>query len=700
MQDLLYATGSAVYPLRDVADAADIMEAAARVPQSTPSRSRRIVDYLLHKARSISYVGISPFQVDLVLAKLLARPGAAERFEAVAASIPPGDGQVIVTDRTTCIVCSTGVLFMPEAHHGKEYRASPQLFSQDGVVKDCTLLWKVCTICKAKHYFSYAVGGHLLPEGDMMPFPGWSDMRYCHVSEHMVYETKLLKRYREQCLHSHSSSDAFSKEYDALARTNGKEGLPLGHHVWANRFRVIWRAFELVTWEQEIVEWERARAPEGAPRKSSIMIPMEGTDDGKRFDAYLIANTARFLNLFVLRWGKHHSSICRMPGLCSCYVIDGHMKCIRNVCANKHARTLDMGTLGTAVLGCTHTPVRGGAYCSGCLAACAVRGAAGTVDAGRMDVAMEQSTEDEEMEPTKTAAQEVARHKDVYMVSEVLDAEKQTVVRGGEAHRKCAKANLKRFKVSWVGYPPEEDSWVCECNVGKAVVDEWNEKKVAARLATKHAGQVAAVNAKAASGDFNMSAEERNEITDATACACLKDLHANDRICTAGILAMVSSCGLILAASEIYGSESLTQVHLFLYQVFFLHGLEPPAVLAYDDACHLSMYLLNRLKRFGRSALAVFILVHMKMKIVVDKFHWRNHTGKFCKENNNPYECPMIKGRRTERCEETFQWLSGGKHIYRHMNEAHFMFTMLRMMHHRNVYVASLPVCKVCAEDE
>ena len=45
-------------------------------------------------------------------------------------------------------------------------------------------------------------------------------------------------------------------------------------------------------------------------------------------------------------------------------------------------------------------------------------------------------------------------------------------------------------------------------------------------------------------------------------------------------------------------------------------------------------------------------------------------------------------------------WLSSGKHIYRHMNEAHFMFTMLRMMHHRNVYVASLPVCKVCAEDE
>ena len=172
----------------------------------------------------------------------------------------------LVTDRTMCIVCSTGVLMMPQGHHGKEYSASPQLFSQDGPVKSCTLLWKQCTQCQAKHYFSYAVGGHLLPEGDMLPFSGWSDMRYCHISEHMVYETKLLKRYREQCLHSHSSTDAFSKEYDALARANGKQGLPHGVGAWAHGFRVIWRAFELVTWEQEIVEWELARAPGGRSR--------------------------------------------------------------------------------------------------------------------------------------------------------------------------------------------------------------------------------------------------------------------------------------------------------------------------------------------------------------------------------------------------------------------------------------------------
>ena len=54
------------------------------------------------------------------------------------------------------------------------------------------------------------------------------------------------------------------------------------------------------------------------------------------------------------------------------------------------------------------------------------------------------------------------------------------------------------------------------------------------------------------------------------------------------------------------------------------------------------------------------------------------------------------------RCEETFQWLARSKHLYRHMNEARFMFIMLRMMHHRNVYLSSLPVkdlCEECSDD-
>lgn len=220
-----------------------------------------------------------------------------------------------------------------------------------------------------------------------------------------------------------------------------------------------------------------------------------------------------------------------------------------------------------------------------------------------------------------------------------------------------------RFLVRWVGYGPEDDEWVCECNAGKAVVQTWKDKKVdaaaeraAARKAAFQAGKQAATNSKGATGDFNLSAAERAEITDKTNCTCLKDVHSSEREATAGILALVASCGIILAATEIYGSESLTQVHLFLYQIFLIHRLPPPEVLCYDDACHLDMYLLNRLGKFGRSVLAVFLIQIHKILIKVDKFHWRNHTGKFCERNNNPYKkCPQLKKAYTERCEETFQ---------------------------------------------
>ena len=136
--------------------------------------------------------GLNDFQIDLLLERLGGRPDAAARFEAVADSIPPGDGQVIVTERTTCVVCSKGVLAMPAGHHGRQHFAKPHLFSQDGPVAGCTLLGKKCSLCAAKHYYSYAVGGELLPEGVAQLYPDWSEARFCHVTEHNVFETKLL----------------------------------------------------------------------------------------------------------------------------------------------------------------------------------------------------------------------------------------------------------------------------------------------------------------------------------------------------------------------------------------------------------------------------------------------------------------------------------------------------------------------------
>ena len=679
MSQLLQSIGAAFYPLRRADDVADLMEAAARVPASTPRRAARIVEYLASKFSHVTSPTSTAYEVSALL--LDSKTHGNGRFEQVVSTIPIGDKQVIVTDRTTCIVCE-GELVEAVNEHGRLFRASPSLFTQDGVVRS-SLFWLRCVECKARHYYSYAVGGDHLPPGTAQVYPNWKEARYVHVTDETVFERRTLERFRQQCLHSHTSFRAFATEYTALSTHSGLAN----PQIWAKLLAHAWRAFELVTWLQEMGE--------GCP--SPLLIPLS---DEAKLDDYLLASTPRMLKLHVELWGLRHSSLCLQPDTCTCYVLDGHMKCVRSVCANKHARVLNMGALGTAVLGCTHMPVQGSIYCRVCLDASAVRGAAGEISVAAMDSAVMDETADLEA----ATVVEAGIQKDVYLVQDVLDAERQTVERGGPAHRACARASKKRFLVSWVGYPEDQNSWVCECNVGKAVAQLWKDKKAAEaqaqkafRQATKpgaaafnFVGAAAALNSGAATGDFNLSALERQEITEQTNCACLKDQHTTGRAATAGILALVASCGLILAASEIYGSESLTQVHLFLYTIFMEHGLPPPEVLVYDDACHLSMFLINRLGRFGRSILAAFLLSYHRVKIAVDKLHWKNHTGLFCRRNNNPYKIQALDRAKTERCEETFQWLSKSKHFYRHMNEARFMFTMLRMMHHRNVYLSSI----------
>ena len=52
MSAVLQSIGLAFSPLRDADDAACLMEAAARVPEQTPHRTRRIIVYMAEKLKS------------------------------------------------------------------------------------------------------------------------------------------------------------------------------------------------------------------------------------------------------------------------------------------------------------------------------------------------------------------------------------------------------------------------------------------------------------------------------------------------------------------------------------------------------------------------------------------------------------------------------------------------------------------------
>ena len=184
MQQLLQSIGATLYPLQNADDAADLMEAAARVPVAIPRRPERIHQFL---TSSVGLVRANVYEIAQFFSRSEGNsPRNLPRFEEVASLIPPGDGQFLVTDRTACIVCDRP-LEEASGCHGRLYHASPKLFTQDGVVSS-TLVWLRCSKCASKHYYSYAVGGELLPPGTAQVYPGWAESKYTHVTDESVFE--------------------------------------------------------------------------------------------------------------------------------------------------------------------------------------------------------------------------------------------------------------------------------------------------------------------------------------------------------------------------------------------------------------------------------------------------------------------------------------------------------------------------------
>ena len=129
-------------------------------------------------------------------------------------------------------------------------------------------------------------------------------------------------------------------------------------------------------------------------------------------------------------------------------------------------------------------------------------------------------------------------------------------------------------------------------------------------------------------------------------------------------------------------------MHDFLYEAYYVDRIRRPKVLAYDDACHLAKFFLNRI---GKSAFVDWLFApdpetgHI-LRVVCDRFHFPNHTDKWCIKNVDPSKCkvPGFEKSNTEAGEEGFSWLCHAKHVLQNMNEAHFNFFTLRLIHLRN----------------
>lgn len=82
-------------------------------------------------------------------------------------------------------------------------------------------------------------------------------------------------------------------------------------------------------------------------------------------------------------------------------------------------------------------------------------------------------------------------------------------------------------------------------------------------------------------GPLQLDEEDTTELQ----CNTTKDKKAI-RATSAGVLAVVWSCGIIMRVEELFGAESRSQVYILLMTLWGLLTYVPPFFF-YDDACHL-----------------------------------------------------------------------------------------------------------------
>lgn len=133
---------------------------------------------------------------------------------------------------------------------------------------------------------------------------------------------------------------------------------------------------------------------------------------------------------------------------------------------------------------------------------------------------------------------------------------------------------------------------------------------------------------------------------------------------TAGMLALIRPCGIVVNMTEMFTSESCTQVFLFLLRTFCsnIADVQRLRYIGYDRACGFVPYLRNQAK--NGSAGAKLLLDNVKF--LVDIFHVSKHTEDVCMPPDNPnclYHPSLpafdeIRGVNTESCEQGFKRLN------------------------------------------
>ena len=136
---------------------------------------------------------------------------------------------------------------------------------------------------------------------------------------------------------------------------------------------------------------------------------------------------------------------------------------------------------------------------------------------------------------------------------------------------------------------------------------------------------------------------------------------------TVGIFVGMTNCGIIINYREIFKCESIQQATAFCLDTVKKCDDKFFNYVVYDDGCHLMKYIKN-LSSDLFNPCTPRSLILQSSNYVVDRFHFKKHVDSVCEElcDANKYE--ELTGINTSIVEELNYWLSGYKHIFKHLN--------------------------------
>ena len=143
-------------------------------------------------------------------------------------------------------------------------------------------------------------------------------------------------------------------------------------------------------------------------------------------------------------------------------------------------------------------------------------------------------------------------------------------------------------------------------------------------------------------------------------CRINKEKQHKKKMLKGGVIACVSSCGLVVGWTSYTGGEGLGDVYLALADVVALVGARLPLAIFYDNACALRSFCRNA----KRAPLGVAGPILAAMKFLLDIWHRKNHTRclqdpDLARELDPKHEAnaALASTYSTEACEQCFAWL-------------------------------------------